>query len=94
MAVSSRQCFAGAYQPPQPPEHNAKQISLLLRLFRRTKAFDSVMDIQERKPRRTETSEEREARLDKEHRKALDRALAEQDALDDMVRRSIAMHGA
>lgn len=52
------------------------------------------MAIQERKPRRTETSEEREARLEKEHRKALDRALAEQDALDDMVRRSIAMHGA
>ena len=76
------------------PERNAKQINSLLRLFRRTKAFCSVMDIQERKPRRIETSEEREARLDKEHRKALDRALAEQDALDAMVQRSIAMHGA
>lgn len=62
--------------------------------FVEPKRFDSVMAIQERKPRRTETSEEREARLEKEHRKALDRALAEQDALDDMVRRSIAMHGA
>ena len=47
------------------------------------------MDIPTRSPRRIETSEERGARLEEESRKALDRALAEQDAMDAMVRRSI-----
>jgi len=51
------------------------------------------METQERKPRGIETREERDARLCKESRRALDKALAEQDALDAMVRRSIARHG-
>ena len=46
-----------------------------------------------RKPRRTESSEERSARLAEETRSALDRALAEQDAIDAMIRRSIQLHG-
>jgi hypothetical protein len=52
------------------------------------------MEWHERKPRRTETPVEREARLAEEARKAVDQALAEQDELDAMVRRSIAAHGA
>ena len=52
------------------------------------------MESYERKPRRVETPDEREARLNEEARKALDQALAEQDELDAMVRRSIAAHGA
>ena len=52
------------------------------------------MEPNERKPRRIESREEREARLSEEARKALDRALAEQDALDAMVRRSISANGA
>ena len=51
------------------------------------------METQERKPRRIETPEQRADRLNAEHRQALDQALAEQDALDAMVRRSIAVHG-
>ena len=53
-----------------------------------------AMDITARKPRRLETPEERSARLDKEASKALDRALAEQDAIDAMIRLSIERHGA
>ena len=53
-----------------------------------------AMDIPPRKPRRLETPEERSARLDKEAHQALDRALAEQDAIDAMVRLSIERHGA
>jgi hypothetical protein len=52
------------------------------------------MEAHERDQRRTETREERIARLDIEARKALDQALAEQDTLDAMVRKSIADHGA
>lgn len=52
------------------------------------------MNIPARKPRRLETPEERSARLDKEAHKALDRALAEQDAIDAMIRQSIERHGA
>jgi hypothetical protein len=51
------------------------------------------MDVFTRKPRRVETSEERAARLEEEARKALNRALAEQDAMDAMIRRSIQLHG-
>ena len=51
------------------------------------------MDITQSMPRRSETAEERAARLEEESRKALDRALAEQDAMDAMVRRSIERHG-
>lgn len=52
-----------------------------------------VMNIPARKPRKLETPEERFARLDKEAQKALDRALAEQDAIDAMIRLSIERHG-
>jgi hypothetical protein len=52
------------------------------------------MESHERKPRRIETREERAARLELEARKALGQALAEQDALDAMVRQSISAHGA
>jgi len=52
------------------------------------------METHDRKPRRVETPEERAARLNEEARKALDQALAEQDALDAMVKRSISAHGA
>jgi hypothetical protein len=52
-----------------------------------------VMDMPDRKPRRVEKREERAARLDADARKALNQALAEQDALDAMVRRSIQAHG-
>ncbi len=52
------------------------------------------MEPYERKPRRVETPDEREARLNEEAPKALDQALAEQDELDAMVRQSIAAHGA
>jgi hypothetical protein len=51
------------------------------------------MDEFTRKPRRVETSEEGSARLEQENRKALDRALAEQDTVDAMIRRSIQLHG-
>jgi hypothetical protein len=51
-----------------------------------------AMDVFTRKPRRIETSEERSARLEQENRKALDRALAEQDTVDAMIRRSIQLH--
>jgi hypothetical protein len=51
------------------------------------------MDVFTRKPRRVETSEERATRLEEEARKALNRALAEQDAVDAMIRRSIQLHG-
>ena len=54
----------------------------------------SEMDEPTRKQRRIETADERSARLDDEARKALDRALAEQDAIDAMVKRSIRLHGA
>ena len=53
-----------------------------------------AMNIPARKPRRLETAEERSARLDKEAHKALDRALAEQDAIDAMIRRNIERYGA
>ena len=53
-----------------------------------------LMDDYIRKPRRTETPEERSARVAEETRKALDRALVEQDAIDAMIRRSIQLHGA
>jgi hypothetical protein len=46
-----------------------------------------------RKPRRTETATERSSRLEEEANKALDRALAEQDMIDAMVRQSITDHG-
>lgn len=52
------------------------------------------MNVPARKPRRLETAEERSARLDKDAYKALDRALAEQDAIDAMIRRSIERYGA
>ena len=47
-----------------------------------------------RKPRKTQTIGERNARLEAEARKALDRALSEQDKLDAMVRPGIEAHGA
>jgi hypothetical protein len=47
-----------------------------------------------RKPRRTETLDERVARIEAAEREAMDRALSEQDRLDAMVRRSIEVHGA
>jgi hypothetical protein len=53
----------------------------------------AAMDEFTRKPRRVETSQERSARLEQENRKALDRALAEQDTVDAMIRRSIQLHG-
>lgn len=52
-----------------------------------------AMDITARKHRRLETPEERSSRLGKEASKALDRALAEQDAIDAMIRLSIERHG-
>jgi hypothetical protein len=52
------------------------------------------MDTSERKPRRVESAEERTLRLEDEARKAMDRALAEQDALDALIRESIRKHGA
>jgi hypothetical protein len=52
------------------------------------------MDSNARKPRKTETVSERKSRLEAEGRKALDRALSEQDELDAMVRRNIEAHGA
>ena len=45
-------------------------------------------------PRRLETAEERADRIAESDRQAMNDALAEQDALDAMVRRSIKMHGA
>ena len=54
----------------------------------------SEMDEPTHKQRGIETADERSARLDEEARKALDRALAEQDAIDAMVKRSIRLHGA
>ena len=53
-----------------------------------------VMDADTRKPRRTESSEERVLRFDKANREAMDRALAEQDQIDASIRRSIEEHGA
>jgi hypothetical protein len=52
------------------------------------------MDSNFEKPRKPETISERNARLEAEARRALDRALSEQDKLDAMVRRSIEAHGA
>ena len=46
------------------------------------------------KPRRLETAEERADRIKEADRQAINDALAEQDALDAMVRRSIMLHGA
>jgi hypothetical protein len=45
------------------------------------------------KPRSSETRDQRDERLKKEADKALNDALAEQDLLDRMVRRSIETHG-
>jgi len=47
-----------------------------------------------RKPRRKETLRERSLRLEAEADGALDRALSEDDNMDEMVRRSIRLHGA
>ena len=52
------------------------------------------METIKRKPRRTESAEERAARIDDANRRATDQALAEQDAIDASIRRSIAEHGA
>ena len=52
------------------------------------------MDTLTRKPRRTESSEERALRFDQANREAMDRALAEQDQMDARIRRSIEEHGA
>jgi hypothetical protein len=52
------------------------------------------MNISTGKPRRIETPDERSVRLKEEARQALDQALAEQDAIDAMVKRSISWHGA
>jgi hypothetical protein len=52
------------------------------------------MQDQTPKPRRLETAEERADRIKEADRRAINAALAEQDALDAMVRRSIRMHGA
>ena len=52
------------------------------------------METQTPKQRRLETPEQRAERNAKSDRKAMNDALAEQDALDAMVRRSIKMHGA
>jgi hypothetical protein len=51
------------------------------------------MEIFERKPRRVETPEEKATRIGLRKGEALNRALAEQDAIDAMVRRSIERHG-
>ena len=52
------------------------------------------MDTLTRKPRRTETSEERARRFDQANREAIGRALAEQDEIDARIRRSIDEQGA
>lgn len=77
----------------RPPGISQSEMRELVELFFRRDRL-SGMESHERKPRRLETQEERIARLNDEARKALDRALAEQDALDAMVRKSIATHGA
>jgi hypothetical protein len=46
------------------------------------------------KPRRVETAEQRAARLSASEIELNEERLAESDALDAMVRRSIAVHGA
>ena len=46
------------------------------------------------KQRRTETADERILRFDLANQKARDQALAEQDAIDVRIRRSIDEHGA
>jgi hypothetical protein len=51
------------------------------------------MQTRKSKPRLSETEDQRDERLKKEADKALDDALAEQDLLDRMVRRSIETHG-
>jgi len=40
------------------------------------------------------TAEERALRLDQANRRAMDRALAEHDAIDERIRRSLEEHGA
>ena len=52
------------------------------------------MNTHTRKPRRTETAQERALRFDQANRRAMDRALAEQDELDARIRRSIEDHDA
>jgi hypothetical protein len=52
------------------------------------------MENQIPKLRRLETVEERAERLAAAHAKAQNDALAEQDELDAMVRRSLRLHGA
>jgi len=52
------------------------------------------MEMFKPQPRRAETAEERALRLDQANRRAMDRALAEQDAIDERIRRSLEEHGA